>query len=261
MVPHGQSVSLTAPEAFRFSFDSAPERHLRAAALLDPGAEQRDDPSEQLPVGARSALMRDIGIPNGIGGVGYTEADVPDLVPGHDEAAAPARHLPEDPHRGRHRRHPHAVGRELVTADRDPPDLTAAPALAARRGRRRFDTARRRPLHCRPTRPTTGACRSAWSSADGTTTRSRRRSWSARETGVPCPRGAGTSIAGQAVNTAVVAGLHRHLRRGLAIDPRRGRRARAAGRRARRAARRRPPARPARSAPTRRRTTAARSAG
>jgi alcohol dehydrogenase class IV len=26
--------------------------------------------------------MRDIGIPNGIGGVGYTEADVPELVPG-----------------------------------------------------------------------------------------------------------------------------------------------------------------------------------
>ena len=26
--------------------------------------------------------MRDIGIPNGIGAVGYTEADIPDLVPG-----------------------------------------------------------------------------------------------------------------------------------------------------------------------------------
>lgn len=28
MVPHGQSVSLTAPEAFRYSFPSAPDRHL-----------------------------------------------------------------------------------------------------------------------------------------------------------------------------------------------------------------------------------------
>lgn len=81
MVPHGQSVSLTAPEAFRFSFDSAPERHLRAAELMDPRADRHSDPREQLP-SVLVALMRDIGIPNGIGGVGYTESDVPDLVPG-----------------------------------------------------------------------------------------------------------------------------------------------------------------------------------
>ena len=81
MVPHGQSVSLTAPEAFRFSFDAAPERHLRAAELLDPRADKANDQREQLP-SVLVALMRDIGIPNGIGGVGYTEADVPDLVPG-----------------------------------------------------------------------------------------------------------------------------------------------------------------------------------
>ena len=81
MVPHGQAVSLTAPEAFRFSFGSAPERHLRAAELIDPRAERTDDPAERLP-SALVSLMRDIGIPNGIGGVGYTEADVPDLVPG-----------------------------------------------------------------------------------------------------------------------------------------------------------------------------------
>lgn len=80
MVPHGQSVSLTAPEAFRFTFEAAPERHVRAAELLAPGAEARE-PRDRLPA-ALVALMRDIGIPNGIGGVGYTEADVPDLVPG-----------------------------------------------------------------------------------------------------------------------------------------------------------------------------------
>jgi alcohol dehydrogenase class IV len=81
MVPHGQSVSLTAPETFRFTFDSGPQRHLRAAELLDPRADKADDPREQLP-SVLVALMRDIGIPNGIGGVGYTEDDVPDLVPG-----------------------------------------------------------------------------------------------------------------------------------------------------------------------------------
>jgi hydroxyacid-oxoacid transhydrogenase len=81
MVPHGMSVSLTAPEAFRFSFESAPERHLRAAAMLAPDEEKVNNAREQLP-SALTNLMRDIGIPNGIGAVGYTESDVPDLVPG-----------------------------------------------------------------------------------------------------------------------------------------------------------------------------------
>jgi hydroxyacid-oxoacid transhydrogenase len=81
MVPHGQSVSLTAPEAFRFSFEAAPERHLRAAALLGPMTDKRDDPREQLPA-VLVDLMRDIGVPNGIGAVGYTEDDIPQLVPG-----------------------------------------------------------------------------------------------------------------------------------------------------------------------------------
>jgi len=81
MVPHGMSVSLTAPEAFRFSFGSAPDRHLQAAAMLDPRADKLNDASEQLP-SILIDLMRNIGIPNGIGEVGYTEADIPDLVPG-----------------------------------------------------------------------------------------------------------------------------------------------------------------------------------
>jgi hydroxyacid-oxoacid transhydrogenase len=81
IVPHGMAVSLTAPEAFRFSFESAPERHLRAAALLGPRAERQTSATEQLP-SVLIDLMRDIGIPNGIGAVGYSESDIPDLVPG-----------------------------------------------------------------------------------------------------------------------------------------------------------------------------------
>jgi alcohol dehydrogenase class IV len=81
MVPHGMSVSLTAPEAFRFSFESAPERHLRAAEMLGPMTEKRNNPKEQLPA-VLTELMQDIGIPNGIGAVGFSEADIPDLVPG-----------------------------------------------------------------------------------------------------------------------------------------------------------------------------------
>jgi alcohol dehydrogenase class IV len=81
MVPHGMSVSLTAPQAFRFCFDSAPERHLKAASMLDPNADKQNEASEQLPA-VLVDLMRDIGIPNGIGAVGYSEDDIPDLVPG-----------------------------------------------------------------------------------------------------------------------------------------------------------------------------------
>ncbi len=81
MVPHGMSVALTAPEAFRFTFDASPERHQRAAQLLSPGAESTGDPSELLP-SVLIALMRDIDIPDGIGAVGYDEGDIPDLVEG-----------------------------------------------------------------------------------------------------------------------------------------------------------------------------------
>jgi alcohol dehydrogenase class IV len=81
MIPHGLSVVLTAPEAFRFLFEARPQRHVRAAELLAPGADRPDDPAEFLP-GVLLGLMRDVGIANGIGAVGYTESDVPDLVDG-----------------------------------------------------------------------------------------------------------------------------------------------------------------------------------
>jgi hydroxyacid-oxoacid transhydrogenase len=81
LVPHGMAVALTAPEAFRFTFAAAPERHLRAAALLAPGAPDPDDPAEALP-GALLALMREIGMPDGVAAVGFTKADIPDLVDG-----------------------------------------------------------------------------------------------------------------------------------------------------------------------------------
>jgi hydroxyacid-oxoacid transhydrogenase len=81
IVPHGMAVSLTAPEAFRFTFEACPDRHLRAAELLAPGLERPGDDAEYLPA-ALTRLMREVGVPNGIGGVGYDEADVPDLAEG-----------------------------------------------------------------------------------------------------------------------------------------------------------------------------------
>lgn len=81
LVPHGMAVSLTAPEAFRWTFESSPERHLRAAALLAP--DRRPDAADagHLPR-VLVELMRDVGIPSGIGQVGFTQDDVPQLVQG-----------------------------------------------------------------------------------------------------------------------------------------------------------------------------------
>jgi len=79
IVPHGMAVSLTAPAAFRFTFDAAPERHLRAARIPDPDA-SGDGP--ELLANVVTALMRDIGMPNGLAEVGYAAADVDDLVAG-----------------------------------------------------------------------------------------------------------------------------------------------------------------------------------
>jgi alcohol dehydrogenase class IV len=81
MVPHGMAVSLTAPEAFRFTFDAAPERHLHAARLLSAGREPGGDGPDVLP-GVLIELMRDIEIPNGMAAVGYAESDIDDLVDG-----------------------------------------------------------------------------------------------------------------------------------------------------------------------------------
>jgi hydroxyacid-oxoacid transhydrogenase len=81
MVPHGMAVALTAPEAFRFTFEASPERHVRAAQLLAPNAGLPTDPPEFLPT-VLIDLMRDIDIPNGIAAVGFDEGDVPDLVDG-----------------------------------------------------------------------------------------------------------------------------------------------------------------------------------
>jgi hydroxyacid-oxoacid transhydrogenase len=69
LVPHGMSVVLTAPEAFRFTFDAAPDRHLRVAQLLAPNSDRTAEPSQQLPA-ALIDLMRDIDIPTSVSAVG-----------------------------------------------------------------------------------------------------------------------------------------------------------------------------------------------
>ena len=83
IIPHGMAVSLTAPAAFGFTFEAAPERHLRAAHLLDPTLTTTASElgPDSLPDVLRT-LMRDIGIPSGLAEVGYADRDVDDLVEG-----------------------------------------------------------------------------------------------------------------------------------------------------------------------------------
>ncbi|MGK2875439.1 MAG: hydroxyacid-oxoacid transhydrogenase [Nocardioides sp.] len=90
MVPHGFAVAVNAPAAFRALAHTDPDRHLEAAGLLGgdvTGAGPRD--AGEVLGATVAALMRDVGAPNGVGGVGYTEADIDDLVTG----AAPQRRL------------------------------------------------------------------------------------------------------------------------------------------------------------------------
>ena len=79
-VPHGHSVIVTAPAAFRFTHDSMPERHHRVAALLA-GEPIREVGPDALPEVVRQ-LMKDVAAPRGVAELGYGEDDIPELVAG-----------------------------------------------------------------------------------------------------------------------------------------------------------------------------------
>jgi hydroxyacid-oxoacid transhydrogenase len=95
IVPHGMAVIVNAPAAVRFTAAADPKRHLNAASLL--GADVRgaglEDAGELL-AGKIESLMRATNMPNGIGGVGFGEADLPAL---RDGAAAQRRLLANAP--------------------------------------------------------------------------------------------------------------------------------------------------------------------
>jgi len=83
LVPHGMAVIVNAPSVFRFTAAVSPQRHLEAARLL--GADtQGAGPEDAGEVLATEIIriMRAVGMPNGLGGVGYSEDDVAALTEG-----------------------------------------------------------------------------------------------------------------------------------------------------------------------------------
>jgi hydroxyacid-oxoacid transhydrogenase len=83
IVPHGMSVILNAPAVFRWTAQANPERHLRAAQLL--GAETADAAAEdagEILASQIERIMRRVGMPNGLSGVGLGADDVDALVAG-----------------------------------------------------------------------------------------------------------------------------------------------------------------------------------
>lgn len=83
MVPHGMSVILTAPATFRWTAEANPERHLDAARLM--GIDTSGASPAEAGVVLASGLidlLRKVGMPNGLNGVGITDADLDTLVQG-----------------------------------------------------------------------------------------------------------------------------------------------------------------------------------
>jgi hydroxyacid-oxoacid transhydrogenase len=79
-VPHGWSVIVTSPAAFRFTYDAMPERHRRVAELLSGETIEKTD-ENTLPE-ILIQLMKDVGAPSGVRELGYDEDDIDDLVDG-----------------------------------------------------------------------------------------------------------------------------------------------------------------------------------
>jgi hydroxyacid-oxoacid transhydrogenase len=81
MIPHGISVTLGAPAAFRFTAAASPEKHLEAARLMGCNVRNaRPDQAGDILAGRIIELMRQVGLPSGLEDVGYTDRDTPALA-------------------------------------------------------------------------------------------------------------------------------------------------------------------------------------
>lgn len=83
LVPHGISVALNAPAVFRYTASANPQKHLEAAEALgvDITGAKPEDAGEIL-AETMIGYFKRFNLPNGLKGVGFSEADIPKLVEG-----------------------------------------------------------------------------------------------------------------------------------------------------------------------------------
>lgn len=80
-IPHGISVIASAPAIFRYTAEAAPKRHLEAANSLGAKAwDAGEDEAGEVVAGRIIELMKNTAMPNGIGDLGFGEADVKPLA-------------------------------------------------------------------------------------------------------------------------------------------------------------------------------------
>jgi len=83
LVPHGLSVILNAPAAFRYTAAASPNRHIEAAAALGARVEGRHPADAGAILADRIVwFMQRLEVPNGLRAIGYSSSDIPSLVEG-----------------------------------------------------------------------------------------------------------------------------------------------------------------------------------
>ena len=83
LVPHGMSTALGAPASFLFTAKAKPRRHKEIAEWM--GVKTRGTSADSAGQALREAFIRfmqNIGLPNGLQGVGYSHSDIPVLTEG-----------------------------------------------------------------------------------------------------------------------------------------------------------------------------------
>lgn len=83
IIPHGLSVILNAPAVFRYTASANPARHLEAARLMGADVAGADDEDAgEILADQIILLLQDLGMPNGLSGVGYDDSDIDAFVAG-----------------------------------------------------------------------------------------------------------------------------------------------------------------------------------